>query len=291
MLQASGKKIDLKETITYGDTSFEESNHFTYNSRKQYPIRVESIGITHPSKNYFIERKHADYYILEYIISGKGYVTYDGKKSIVEKNDIYLIHPGMKHRYGADLEKPYEKIWINFYSSVFTDIISAYGLSNSVIFTNTNCQNLFEELLDLAKNYSDNEEIYLKVSEILFKIILKLVTNIEEQKVSATAIKIKEVLDRSIYRKVTVEDLCLEINLSKSQVCREFKKYYNMTPYQYLLNRRINIAQNLLVKTKISIKEISESLCFADEYYFSNIFKKKNKMSPLAYRKNVKNEE
>ena len=75
------------------------------------------------------------------------------------------------------------------------------------------------------------------------------------------------------------------MNLSKSQISREFKKYYNLTPYQYLLNRRITIAQNLLAKTSISIKEISDSLCFADEYYFSNIFKKKNSISPLAYRK------
>jgi AraC-like DNA-binding protein len=191
----------------------------------------------------------------------------------------------MSEFYESDKKEPYEKIWINFFSGVFTDIISAYGLSNKVVFKNTSCYEQFKELLDLAINYSDNDEIYLKASEIVFKIILKLVDIAEKQNISSTAIKVKDILDQSIYRKITIDEIGLELNLSKSQMSREFKKYYKTTPYQYLLNRRINIAQNLLTKTTLSIKEISDSLCFADEYYFSNIFKKKNGISPLTYRK------
>ena len=82
-----------------------------------------------------------------------------------------------------------------------------------------------------------------------------------------------------------MQDLYDEIHLSKSQISREFKKYFNTTPYQYLLNHRIAISKNLLTKTRLSIKEISDSLCFVDEYHFSAIFKKKNGISPTAYRK------
>lgn len=285
MLQYSKKNPDPKKNITYGDTSFEELNYLTYDESKEYPIRIEAIGITHPNKKYFIERQHADYYVLEYITSGKGYVICDDKKYTVEENDVYLIHIGTKHRYGADANNPYEKIWVNFFSGVFTDIISAYGLSNKVVFKNTDCKELFTELLDLAKKYNDNEEIYLKASEIIFRIILKLVDSSEKQSISATAIKAKEILDQLVYRKVTMQDLYSEIHLSKSQISREFKKYFNLTPYQYLLNRRISIAQNLLTKTNLSIKEISDSLCFADEYHFSTLFKKKIGISPSAYRK------
>jgi AraC-like DNA-binding protein len=286
MLRSPQKHTDPKKNIVYGDTTYEELNYLTYDSSKEYPIRVESIGITHPNSKYFIERKHADYYVLEYITAGKGYVICGDKEYTVGENDIYLIHPGMKHRYGADEDDPYEKIWIKFFSGVFTDIISAYGLSNRVVFkSTTNCKHLFLELLELGEKYSDNEEIYLKASEILFKIILNLVDNSEKENISTTAITAKEILDQSIYRKVTMEQLCEEMHLSKSQICREFKKYFNVTPYQYLLNRRLIIAQNLLVKTKLSIKEISDSLCFADEYHFSNLFKKKNGISPSAYKK------
>lgn len=285
MLQIAKTNFDVKKNIVYGDIRFEELNYFTYNISKDYPVRIESIGITHPNKKYFIERQHADYYVLEYIVSGKGYVISDDKKYTVEKNDVYIIHLGTKHKYGADPSNPYEKIWVNFFGGIFTDIISAYGLSGRVVFKNTNCKELFEELLDLAVKYNDNEEVYLKASEIIFKIILKLVENNEKQNISSVAIKTKELLDQFVYKKVSMQDIYDEIHLSKSQISREFKKYFGVTPYQYLLNRRIAISQNLLTKNKLSIKEISDSLCFTDEYHFSSLFKKKNGVSPSLYRK------
>jgi AraC-like DNA-binding protein len=285
MLQIAKTNYDPKKNITYGDTSFEELNYFTYDDSKEYPVRIEAIGITHPNKKYFIERQHSDYFVLEYISKGKGFIICDDKKYTVEENDVYLIHLGSKHRYGADHNDPYEKIWVNFFGGVFTDIISAYGLSGRVVFKNTNCKEFFDELLDLAIKYNDNEEVYLKASEIIFKIILRLVENDEKQKVSPTAIKTKELLDQAIYRKVSMQDLYDEIHLSKSQISREFKKYFDTTPYQYLLNHRIAISKNLLTKTRLSIKEISDSLCFVDEYHFSAIFKKKNGISPTTYRK------
>ncbi len=285
MLRIAKTNYDAKNNIVYGDISYEELNYFTYDKSKEYPIRIESIGITHPNKKYFIERQHSDYFVLEYIVSGKGYIICDDKKYTVEENDVYLIHLGSKHRYGADPHEPYEKIWVNFFGGIFTDIISAYGLSGKVVFKNTSCKELFDELLDLAIKYNDNEEVYLKASEIIFKIVLKLVENTEKHNISTVAIKTKETLDQLIYRKVTMQDVYDEIHLSKSQICREFKKYYGVTPYQYLLNRRIAIAQNLLTKTKLSVKEISDSLCFVDEYHFSSLFKKRNGISPTAYRK------
>lgn len=286
MLKHLGSKIDLSGNILYGSTEKEEFAHFTYDINKQYPLRVESIGITYPDENYFIERKHADYYILEYVISGKGYIKCEDSEYTVEADDVYLIHPGMKHRYGSDKKEPYKKIWINFVGRVFTDILAAYGLSKNVLFKNSNCHEYFEQLVEIAKNNNDNGEIYLEVSEILFKIILTLVKNTTQGNISRVANLLKERLDRSIYTKVTIETISDELNISKSQLCREFKKHFEVTPYQYLISRRINIAESLLLKTALSIKEISDLLCFIDAYSFSNLFKKKTGVSPKSYRKN-----
>ena len=94
MLQIAKTNYDPKKNITYGDTSFEELNYFTYDDSKEYPVRIEAIGITHPNKKYFIERQHADYFVLEYISKGKGFIVCEDKKYTVEENDVYLIHLG-----------------------------------------------------------------------------------------------------------------------------------------------------------------------------------------------------
>ena len=286
MLQHKGNKFDPLGNILYGSTEKEEFTHFTYNANQLYPIRVESIGITHPDKDYFIERKHADYYILEYVKSGKGHIVCDGNEYTVTQGCVYLIHPGMKHKYYSDKKEPYEKIWINFLSGVFTDILSAYGLAKTVYFEDSDCEEYFNKLITLAENYTDNGQIYLEVSEIIFQIILKLVKNTNQKKVSTIANLLKETLDRSIYSKITIENIAEDMNISKSQLCREFKKYYDLSPYQYLINRRLSIAETLLLETTVSIREISDLLCFVDAYSFSNLFKKKLGVSPKKYREN-----
>lgn len=295
MQQYSEKRlVDPKKNIMYGSTEHEEFVLFTYDSQKKRPIRVETIGITHPDKNYFIERKHADYFVLEYVRSGKGYVNVEGKEYQLEKDCVYLLQPGMGHKYGADKNDPYEKIWINFFSSIFADLFAAYGHSGRVVFPDSGCECYFEELLSIAQGNSDNEQVYLKVSEVLFKIVLELSKNAEhKQKISYVANIVKETLDNSIYRKVTIEELAKEINFSKSQMTREFRKYYGTTPYKYLLDRKIVIAKQLLVSTAMRVQEISEALGFVDAYYFSDIFKTKTGLSPLLYRKEQtqKNEE
>ena len=154
------------------------------------------------------------------------------------------------------------------------------------MFPDSGCECYFEELLAVAQENSDNEQVYLKISEILFKIILTLSEKAEhKQKTSYVANIVKESLDNAIYRKITIEEIAKEINFSKSQMTREFRKYYGVTPYKYLLDRKIVIAKQLLVSTSMRVQEISEALGFVDAYYFSDIFKTKTGMSPMAYRK------
>ena len=141
-----------------------------------------------------------------------------------------------------------------------------------------------QELKDCMRDL--NEQTYIRVSEILFKIILTLSERVEhKQETSYVANLVKEALDNAIYRKVTIEEIAKEINFSKSQMTREFRKYYGVTPYKYLLDRKIVIAKQLLTSTGMRVQEISEALGFVDAYYFSDIFKTKTGHSPMAFRK------
>ena len=58
-----------------------------------------------------------------------------------------------------------------------------------------------------------------------------------------------------------------------------------MTPYAYVLGKRIDLSKKLLVDTNLTVKQIADKLCFTDEYYFSNLFKRKVGVSPAAYRR------
>ena len=97
---------------------------------------------------------------------------------------------------------------------------------------------------------------------------------------------IKKMLDSHLYEKdISLKDIANELCMSQAQVISIFKKTFNMTPYQYFAKKRIGIAADLLLNSKMQVKEISELLNFADQPYFSNAFKKIMGVSPEKYRK------
>jgi AraC-like DNA-binding protein len=57
-----------------------------------------------------------------------------------------------------------------------------------------------------------------------------------------------------------------------------------MPPYTYLLRERLTLARQLLETTPMPVKEIADRLRYADQYYFSNAFKKETGLSPTAFR-------
>ena len=106
----------------------------------------------------------------------------------------------------------------------------------------------------------------------------------ETVKISETAKQTKFLLNESLTKKISVEDISAKLYKSKSQINRDFVKYYGTTPYKYLLDRRIELAKFMLVNTNMPVREISDALVFADEHYFCTIFKEKCGMTPGQFR-------
>ncbi len=282
--------VDPYKNITYGSTKEEEFTYFLCDETKEYPIKVESVGITNPDKNYFIAREFPHYFIFEYVESGKGYVNVGGEHYEVHADCVYILPPGIRHDYGADKKAPFRKIWINCFSGILTDFMASYGLKNKIVFHDSGCKEYFYELLKIAQEAPFNKDYNVEVSRVLFNLLLTLAKrNEQEENSSILAQRAKQLLDSAVYRKESIEDLCKTLHVSKSQLCREFKKYVSVTPYQYLLNKKLSAAKQLLLLTNMKIQEISDALCFSDEYNFSNLFKSKVGQSPLSFRKANKN--
>ncbi len=103
-------------------------------------------------------------------------------------------------------------------------------------------------------------------------------TNIEEIKT------VMEYIRRNAEYEITLSDMANAINISRSYLCREFKKVVHMTPFEYLISVRIDKGCELLKNTDLSIGEISQSCGFNSFSYFTKIFGKKMHCSPKEYR-------
>ncbi len=64
----------------------------------------------------------------------------------------------------------------------------------------------------------------------------------------------------------------------------KFRETFGITPFDYMLNKRMNIAKELLAFSTLSIREISWRSGYKDEFFFSKTFKKNTGLSPRAFR-------
>ena len=97
--------------------------------------------------------------------------------------------------------------------------------------------------------------------------------------------KIQNYLERFYREPITIDDLCVFCNCSRSYISHIFKRNMGQNVNQYINALRIHEAQILLRHTKLSITEIALSVGFSSSNYFSNVFREICGESPSVYRK------
>lgn len=88
---------------------------------------------------------------------------------------------------------------------------------------------------------------------------------------------------------ISIDELACELNMSKFHFLREFKKSFGKTPYNYIMEVKLDRARDLLADSGLGLAEIAARLGFADQSHFSRHFKRRYGAAPGAYRSGRKN--
>jgi AraC-like DNA-binding protein len=88
----------------------------------------------------------------------------------------------------------------------------------------------------------------------------------------------------NLQQNITVEELACIACFSRDHFSRVFKAITGLTPCDYIISKRIERAQFLLLTTDLSQNQIIDQTGFRSASYFSRIFKKFTSYSPTQYR-------
>lgn len=83
---------------------------------------------------------------------------------------------------------------------------------------------------------------------------------------------------------ISLEDVAKSATICKSECCRFFKKHMGMTIFDYILYVRIQNSLPLLANAD-SITEVASTVGFSSPSYYSQIFKRYMKCTPMEYKK------
>ena len=98
-------------------------------------------------------------------------------------------------------------------------------------------------------------------------------------------IKVTELIKKNLGKEFNVDDLCMEMGMSRSSLYNKIKALTEHSPSDLVRQIRMKEAATLLKSKKYTVAEVSDMMGYSDPKYFTDIFKKHYGMTPSAYMK------
>jgi AraC-like DNA-binding protein len=103
-------------------------------------------------------------------------------------------------------------------------------------------------------------------------------------RVTRQFLTVQEFIHTSMHRKISLGDLAGVAGLNPTYFSDRFARVIGIRPLEYVMRRRIERAQYLLLTSRAPVKEVADAVGVPDPAYFSRVFARLCKTSPSGYR-------
>ena len=262
-------------------------------ARDDFDPRILQIGFEHNSPGWYnLEHSHKSCELI-YLLKGRESLVYDGRRYEAAENDVLLIDADINHQEFASSDTVREAIVVTFDRFRFPDLPENHLIEKGVspvvrLEADDPIADLFQVLLEESRN--ENYMGYSMVSAALKMILVRILRKVGKGEKGRTTSfmeceKVKDYIDENYGTKITLDDLADIAYISKGHLSHQFKIAVGEAPIRYLINKRIEVAKDLLINSDLSIADIAYKVGYDNQTYFSQFFDKEVGMSPTAYRK------
>lgn len=231
------------------------------------------------------------YWDLTLVFKGTLEYTVDGTSYTVGPNDVILIPAGsVRQRPGG-----YAAKYVSFNFTVFPDAtlprdIYYRGAVNSEM---KNMIALFAQtkILDVSKSPPyDPSNSRAKGINMLNYILIEFMNVLAYDNKNDHVKKAIKYINDNILSPISLSDVSEHIHLSKEYTASIFKKETQKTVTEYITERKMLYAKEMLQSGSFSLSEISANLGYDNYGYFSLTFKKFYGISPVKYKERFENQ-
>ena len=100
--------------------------------------------------------------------------------------------------------------------------------------------------------------------------------------------RVVDYLENHISSPVTIEQICKDNLIGRSQLQKIFKERCNLGIIEYFSLMKVNAAKEMIRTNRMNFTQISEQLGYSSIHYFSRQFKKVTGMTPSEYASSIK---
>lgn len=246
-------------------------------------LQIIDAGHAIMASDWIGDVKSPMYARLYFIIGGDPYVVIDGERKPLEIGSCYLFPTGFSFRHACDTKMEQLYFHINLTDFNGNDLLRTCKDVMEFTPTDGHVEKMLEyfKTEDVRKVLKLRQRIYASLLVMFEKYDIKLTTTHYSRCVSAAVRYIKDHLSLQL----GIEELAANAFVSESTLAKKFKQEVGMTVGSYIDNMIMFEAEQLLLKTDLTVLQISERFGFCDQFYFSRKFKQKYGDTPQKYRK------
>lgn len=209
---------------------------------------------------------------------------------LIPTGSILISHPNEIHH-----NKLVENIGVSFTTFyVSKDVIDSISPFQFTSFENKIVQNSFlwnqlNSLIKLVSTSKKEKNFTIDFYTTFYQTISLLIQSYGHDKPYSTKESsepldsIKYYIKENLNSKINLTALAKIVDMSKYQFTRWFKSNVGITPFEYVLLKRVGFGKRL-IQEGVPLVDASLDAGFYDQSHFSNYFKKYVGMSPSVYK-------
>jgi AraC family transcriptional regulator len=220
------------------------------------------------------------------------------RKPASESGVLHLYD--LRRSWSADIRDPFDTLHVFLPISSFRDFATEHGstfldLRYEVGDNNYDAVMLhmmqamvpaLERPHEVSALYLDS--IFLAARDHIASTYGNFNTKITDYKIGLSTRQLRhalEYIEANLSEDVSLADVADASAASVSSLTRGFKAALGISPHNWLLNRRIALAQRHIYESNIPLSEVAASSGFADQSHLTRVFMRKVGSSPAAWRR------
>ncbi len=253
-----------------------------------------STALRHPADHLFTwERgRTLDCFQVLSVRRGAGWLeTRDSGRRRIEEGAVFVLFPGVWHRYAPDRGTGWSEAWIEFEGEI-PERLRADGVLSvrAPVFplvAASDVSELMRSCHELARTQAPGFAGQLAAATL--QILATLAASRDTNRQPTTHVqnvvrKAKRLFLERFEEPLRIRDVARELGIADSHLRRVFKASTGLSPKDYLLELRLRQVRILLRGSSLTLGEIAERTGYNSGYHLSAEFKKRTGTSPSVWR-------
>jgi AraC-like DNA-binding protein len=251
-------------------------------------------GFEQCDPDYVVSREHFDFCAVELVVGGEGTVRLNGRLHELRAGSLFHYDHTTRVEIRTDPAKPMAKYFLCLTGARAATRLRQAGIRPGALVHLAMFPEVQRVLEDLIREGQHHRGAAGRICTALVEVLLLKVEDLagrsvpQDHAAEEVFLRCKGAIEARASQFGTLADITRAVGVGPTRLSRLFRRYQGLSPYQYLLHRKMALAAELLMDPATLVKEAAAQVGFADPYHFSRCFKQVHRVAPKEFQRSLK---